>query len=115
MVLEELMLRSTGDGDGCVASVSVRTLAASLGLAKGTVAGALGRLRDAGLVIALQDREETGQFTVGVYRLSVPADALAVLPATLPVASSSTFEPARRRALRHTANDAIQLALLEPT
>jgi hypothetical protein len=42
MVLEELLLRSTGDGDDRVASVSVRTLAAALGLAKGTVAAAIG-------------------------------------------------------------------------
>jgi DNA-binding transcriptional ArsR family regulator len=115
IVLEELMLRSTGDGDGCVASVSVRTLVASLGLAKGTVAAAIGRLRDAGLVTALQDRDEAGQFTVGAYHLSVPADALAIALSSAPVASPSTCEPTRRRAPRHADADAIQLALLEPT
>jgi hypothetical protein len=115
MVLEELMLRSTDDADDRVASVSVRGLATSLGLAKGTVAGALGRLRHAGLLAALQDRDRAGQFTVGAYRLNVPADALAVMPATAPAASPSTVAPARRRAPRHTAAAATQLALLEST
>jgi hypothetical protein len=103
MVLEELLRRSTGDDGVRVTRVSVRGLARSLGLAKGTVAAAVGRLRDAGLVAALQDRDEAGQFAVGCYRVCVPADVLAVVPATAPVASTPTFQPSRRRAPRHTA------------
>ncbi len=45
VVLEELLLASTGNGDACRASVSVRSLASRLGLAKDTVARALIRLR----------------------------------------------------------------------
>jgi DNA-binding transcriptional MocR family regulator len=112
IVLEELVLHSTGVGDDHVASVSVRSLAASLGLAKGTVANAMGRLRDAGLVTALQDRDRAGQFTVGTYRVSVPADALAITLPSTPAASPSTFEPARRPP-RPAATVAIQLSLLE--
>jgi hypothetical protein len=65
-------------------------------------------------VTALQDRDCAGKFTVGTYRLSVPADALDLLPATAPIASPSTFEPAGRRPARPTASHAIQLALLDP-
>ena len=41
VVLEELLLRSNGTSDECVARVSVRSLAASLGLAKDTAARAI--------------------------------------------------------------------------
>jgi DNA-binding transcriptional MocR family regulator len=56
-----------------VASVSIRTLADRLGLAKDTVARALGRLRRAGLVTARQARTDTGVFATGCYVLDVPA------------------------------------------
>jgi predicted transcriptional regulator len=77
VVFEELLLASTGPEDGPVATVSVRSLAASLGLAKDTVASALGRLRRAGLVTATQTRTGAGLFTTGSYRLTVP-DAITV-------------------------------------
>jgi len=72
-VLEELLLASGGPADQCRSSVSVRTLAARLGLAKDTVAMALGRLRRAGLVTACQSRATTGRFAAGSYQLSVPS------------------------------------------
>ncbi len=58
VVLEELLLRSHGTNDECVACVSVRSLAASLGLATDTAARAIRRLRDAGLVTVRQARRD---------------------------------------------------------
>ena len=73
VVFEELILASEETGDGCVASVSIRTLADRLGLAKDTVARALGRLRRVGLVIARQSRTDAGVLATGCYVLTVPA------------------------------------------
>jgi DNA-binding transcriptional ArsR family regulator len=72
MVLEEMLLHSTGPADGCVARVSVRALAASLGLAKDTVGRAIRRLRDAGLVTVAQQRTDAGIFDSGTYLIAVP-------------------------------------------
>ncbi len=67
VVLEELLLCSTGPADACVAQVSVRALAASLGLAKDTVGRAIRRLRYAGLVTVAQQRTDAGIFDTGTY------------------------------------------------
>ena len=72
MVMEELLMRSTGPADACIASVSVRGLAASLGLSKDTVGRATGRLRDAGLVTVAQQRTVAGVFDTGNYLIAVP-------------------------------------------
>ena len=72
MVLEELLLCSTGPANGCVASVSVRALAASLGLAKDTVGRSIRRLRDTGLVTVTQQRTVAGIFDTGTYIIAVP-------------------------------------------
>ncbi len=72
MALEELLLRSTGPADACVARVSVRALAASLGLSKDTACRAIGRLRDAGLVRVAQQRTVAGIFDTGTYVIAVP-------------------------------------------
>ena len=72
MVMEELLMRSTGPADACIASVSVRGLAASLGLAKDTVGRAIRRLRDAGLVTVAQQRTVAGIFDTGTYLIAVP-------------------------------------------
>ncbi len=73
VVFEELLLASTGNSGGCVASVSIRTLAGRLGLAKDTVARALARLLRAGLVTARQSRTDTGVFATGLYTIHGPA------------------------------------------
>ena len=72
VVLEELLLRSTGPADACVARVSVRALAASLGLAKDTVGRAIRRLRDMGLVTLVQQRTVAGVFDTGTYAIATP-------------------------------------------
>lgn len=78
VVLEEMMQRSTGDGDHVVAEVSIRSLAASLGLAKDTVARAVRRLRDLGVIHAEQPRSDSGVFQTGSYRLEAPTVCLTV-------------------------------------
>ena len=87
VVFEELLLASSGSSP-CVASVSVRALAASLGLSKDTVARALVRLRRAGLVTAQQTRTTSGLFATGSYRLMIP-ESISVTTRRTPAASSS--------------------------
>ena len=70
MVLEELSLSSTGTADNCTARVSIRALAEALGLAKDTVARAVRRLRDAGLVTVAQRRTNAGVFDTGTYLIA---------------------------------------------
>jgi DNA-binding IclR family transcriptional regulator len=73
VVFEQLLLESTRSGDVCEATVSVRSLATQLGLAKDTVARALNRLRQAGLVDGSQSRTSTGVYATGCYTLTTPA------------------------------------------
>ena len=72
VVLEELLLRSSGTASECLACVSVRSLAASLGIAKDTAARAIRRLRDFGLVTVAQQRTDAGIFATGTYVVSLP-------------------------------------------
>ena len=95
MVLEELLVRSTGPADACVAQVSVRALAASLGLAKDTVGRAIRRLRYAGLVTVVQQRTDAGIFNTGTYLIAVP-DCVAINAPT-----QSTRPPRARVDHRH--------------
>ena len=81
VVLEELLLRSHGTTGDCVACVSVRSLAASLGLAKDTAARAIRRLRDAGLVTVAQQRTEAGIFDTGSYVIAIPNGVTVTAPA----------------------------------
>ncbi len=104
-VLEEMVQASTGSADALVAEVSIRSLAASLGLAKDTVAAAVRRLRNHRVVEATQPRSARGAFRTGRYRINVPAVYLAVAPTgprSLPASS-------HRAALRSC--DSGQLAL----
>ena len=80
VVLEELLLRSSGTADECVACVSVRSLAASLGLAKDTAARAIRRLRDSGLVAVAQPRTDAGLFDTGTYVIAMPEGVTLVAP-----------------------------------
>ena len=71
-VFEELLLMSTATSGEREASMSVRSLAARLGLAKDTVGRALTRLRRAGLVTPIQSRTSAGVFAAGSYVLTIP-------------------------------------------
>jgi DNA-binding transcriptional ArsR family regulator len=71
-VFEEMLLRSTPERGERIAQVSVRSMAAALGVAKDTVARALNRLRDAGLVTPAQPKSERGLFEAGSYVIDVP-------------------------------------------
>ena len=95
MMLEELLLRSTGPADACVARVSIRALAASLGLAKDTACRAIRRLRDAGVVTVTQQRTVAGIFDTGTYLIAVP-DCI-----TLNAPSQSSPRPRVRVDRRH--------------
>ena len=101
MVLEELLERSEchSDGDGRrVASVSVRSLAASLRVAKDTVHRATTRLRDVGVIEPHQARTDAGNFSTGEYWLNIPVACLRTVD-TAPVDAPASVptEPARRR------------------
>ncbi len=93
-VLEEMMQRSTGDGHHIVARVSIRSLASSLGIAKDTVARAVRRLSDLGVVAAVQTRSDSGVFDAGSYRLAIPAECLSLACLSQPPALSSARPPA---------------------
>jgi hypothetical protein len=100
-VLEEMVRHSQGPVDDCTAQVSIRSLAAALGLAKDTVARAVTRLCASGVVVAMQSRAATGAFDAAAYRIIVPADVLTIVPA-------ANDQPTRARLARL---DTIQLSL----
>jgi DNA-binding transcriptional MocR family regulator len=95
VVLEEMLQRSTGDGDEVVAEVSVRALAASLELAKDTVARAMRRLRELRAIEATQARASGGSFDAGSYRITVPAVCLSPAGPSQPSALSPAPRPSR--------------------
>jgi DNA-binding transcriptional MocR family regulator len=96
-VLIEMMQRSAGDGDQVVAQVSIRSLASSLGLAKDTVARAVRRLRDLGVIVAVQARTSSGVFDAGSYRLAVPVACMSVACPSRPAAAPSSVRSASAR------------------
>ena len=96
-VLEEMMQRSTGDNDHIVAQVSIRSLASSLELAKDTVARAVRRLRDLGVIVAVQARSESGVFEAGSYRLAVPVTCVSVACLSQPSASPAVARSSSAR------------------
>lgn len=93
LIFEELLLASAGTDDRCTASVSVRSLAARLSLAKDTVARAMVRLRRAGLVTACPARTTAGMFTAGTYRLTIP-ETITITTRPTPRPSSRAHRPA---------------------
>jgi DNA-binding transcriptional ArsR family regulator len=109
-ILEEMALRSTDVGEFRVARVSVRALASSLGLAKDTAARAIRRLRDAGLVTAVQERKQSGIFDVSTYRLSVPSEVITVF-AQDAVMNPHPAEPRRSSAASRLKLGQLALAL----
>ena len=108
VVLEELLLCSTGPAEACVAQVSVRALAASLGLAKDTVGRAIRRLRSAGLVTVVQQRTDAGIFDAGTYLIAVP-DCITVN------APTPTAWPPRARVERRDFSDLLVICVLYET
>ena len=104
VVLEEMMQRSTGDGEQVVAQVSIRSLASSLGLAKDTVTRAVRRLRDLGVIQAEQRRADSGVFQTGFYRLDVPTVCLTVDTST--TTNHRRLHPTTHHRTTNTANTA---------
>jgi hypothetical protein len=98
MVLEEMLEQSDIDADGLIAAVSVRSLAASLGVAKDTVHRATTLLRDLGVIDPHQARTSSGGFAAGGYRLSIPTACLSILDAPSSSPSASSAKASRRRA-----------------
>ncbi len=94
VVLEEMLRRLTGSGDQVVARVSIRALASSLGLAKGTVARAVRRLRELDAIEAHQERTSSGVFDAGAYRVTIPAVCLSLACPPQPPLSSAAARPA---------------------
>jgi hypothetical protein len=101
VVFEELILAATATPEGWQASMSVRALAARLGLAKDTVARALNGVRRAGLVTPIQSRTAGGVFATGSYLLTIP-DSITICasrPTTRPIARPHTRPIASQLAL----------------
>ena len=85
--LETLAEHSQPSADGECAAVSVRTVAAELGVADNTAHRALRRLVLAGLVERRQARAGHGRFAAATYRLTIGPDVLrASIEATTPAA-----------------------------
>ena len=112
LVLEELLLCSNGTADECVARVSVRSLAASLGIAKDTAARAIRRLRESDLVTVAQQRTDAGIFDTGTYVITLPDGVTLIAPTPAASQSHATRRPtrllttlARDRVLRRHRDD----------
>ncbi len=103
-VLEEMLERSTRDGDQAVAQVSIRSLATSLGLDKDTIGRAVRRLRDLGVIDVDQARTATGAFAAGSYRLAVPASCISIACPPQPSAASVDALARRLPALRRVSS-----------
>ena len=111
MVLEEMLEHSQHDDSGRLAAVSVRSLAASLGVAKDTVHRAVTRLRDLGVIEPRQARTASGSFSAGGYRLDVPAACLSILDDSPSAPASSPPAPLRRAAAARPVSDQLSLHL----
>ena len=83
-VLEALAEHAVIDGTTTMSYRSVRDIAADLHLANDTVARALRRLADHGIVEHRSDRSTTGRFAIGHYLLTLPPDVLTPTPTNPP-------------------------------
>jgi DNA-binding transcriptional ArsR family regulator len=90
-VLTVLAVDAEPAGDGVKVPASVRSLAVHLGLDKDTVARALARLRDEGLV-----ERDVVRFERGVYRLTVPRDVLEIRASASRLATVRSLRPLER-------------------
>ena len=106
VVLEAAVaLANDADGD-LVVEASVRSLALEVGLAKNTAARALSVLRDYGLVMFTQTRDDDGLFSAGRYVIALPDDVFTVVAPMTPI-------PFASRITRRVTRSAVeQLALL---
>ena len=112
MVLEEMAEQSDVDADAqVVAAVSVRSLAASLGVTKDTVHRATTRLRGLGAIEPHQARASNGGFAAGGYRLGIPASCLSIIDPPSP-GPSQTDRSAPRRRTQAPSQTSDQLALV---
>lgn len=109
VVLEELLAHSTGDDGDLVVVALVRSIAATVGIAKDTAARALARLRRLGLIEHTQDRSATGVFAAATYRFVIPTGTVAVEQSLTRTAATR----ATHQSSRPTVVSSSQLSLLE--
>jgi DNA-binding IclR family transcriptional regulator len=93
-----------GSDDGHTSTASVRAIAADLGVAKNTAQRAVASLVRAGVAESVQDRDASGRFRPGRYRLHV---------GDLTTEATPTPSRPRQRATRRAAPT--QLSLLTPS
>ena len=110
-VLEHLAETAEDRAGNTVSYETVRSTAGALGLANDTVARALRRLADAGLIVYVPSRSLDGRFASSHYRLRCPADVFIGLP--VPTAGASVNR-SRRSISRPRPADADQLSLIDP-
>jgi predicted ArsR family transcriptional regulator len=83
-----LVARSHRSDSGIVADVSVRALAAELGVAKDTAARALATLRAKGVIALHQSRTPLGRYAAGSYMIAA-LDASGIAPRAVSPSSKS--------------------------
>ena len=110
-VLECLAANADQIAGETVSYESVRRVAAALDLAKDTVARALRRLADAGLVVYVPGRSDDGRFAPSHYRLTFPPDLFLELVTALPAIETA---PAARSTRHRRPSNTSQLSLIDP-
>lgn len=110
-VLEHLAETAEQRARNTVSYETVRSTAGALGLANDTVARALRRLADAGLITYVPGRAVDGRFASSHYQLTFPADVVIGLPVPKPAASTNRSRGSRTRP---QPADATQLSLIDP-
>jgi DNA-binding transcriptional ArsR family regulator len=111
VVLEHLASTAELRAGQTVSHESIRRIAAALDLAKDTIARAIRRLADAGLVEFVPSRADDGRFAPSRYRLTLPAELFVDLPTEHRV--SNPHRP-NRSPLRPNPSTSTQLSLIDP-